>query len=109
MTSGDLTIACSRRVAVGTDMAVRAERQTQPDADHWMLCVDTTRASIRLAEVVPAALDYAIDDGGALHLMFPADVLSVELTIDAGEVGEAEWRFWAEDIAVVGCREHADA
>lgn len=109
MTRGDLTIACERRVVVGHDLAVRAERHTRPAAAHWILCVSTDRARIHLGGVTPVPLDYALDDAGVLNLMFPADVLSVEMTVDAGEVGEAEWRFWLADVEVLGAREHADA
>lgn len=109
MTPGDLTIACERRVQVGHDMAVRADRHTRPATEHWILCVSTDRTRIHVGGVTPPPLDYALDEQGVLNLMFPAEVLSIEMTMDAGEIGEAEWRFWLADAVVIGRREQADA
>jgi hypothetical protein len=99
MLPGDLTVACNPTVVVGHDVAFRAERHTEPPAERWALCVSTNRARIRLGQVAPEAMAYLLDPVGVLHLLFPAAVRSVELTIDSGDVGESEWKFWVDDVA----------
>lgn len=97
MVPGDLTVACDQVVPFGHDMAFHARRRTLPAADRWVLCVATTRPRITLTAVTPAALDTAIDGRGTLHLVFPAEVLAVDLRIDSGDLGESEWQFWVDD------------
>jgi hypothetical protein len=97
MVPGDLTVACDQVVPFGHDMAFQARRRTLPASDRWVLCVATTRPRITLTAVTPAALDTAIDDRGTLQLVFPAEVLVVDLRIDSGDLGESEWQFWVDD------------
>lgn len=97
MIKGDLTVACDQVVPFGHDMAFHARRRTLPAADRWVLCVATTRPRITLTAVTPRALDTAIDDRGTLYLVFPADVLAVDLRIDSGDLGASEWQFWVDD------------
>lgn len=97
MTPGDLTIVCDPTVVEGSDLEVRAERHTVPPADLWALCLATDRRQIRLRRVPPAALACRLDDDGVLRLSFPADVRSISLAIEAGEVGHSEWQFWIDD------------
>jgi hypothetical protein len=98
MFPGDLTVACNPTVVVGHDVAFRAERHTEPPADRWALCLSTNRPHIRLGQVSPDAMAYVLDDAGVLILLFPATVRSVDLTIDSGDVGESEWKFWVDDV-----------
>lgn len=97
MVPGDLTVACDQIVPFGRDMAFHARRRTLPSADRWKLCVATTRPHITLTAVSPAAIDTVIDERGTLQLIFPADVLAVDLRIDSGDLGESEWQFWVDD------------
>lgn len=108
MTPGDLTIACDQTVPFGHDVAVRARRHTRPMADSWVLCVATSRARVRVADMAPRALDAAIDRRGVLRLRFPADVMDVDLHVDSGEIGESEWQFWVDD-RITGVADTAQA
>ncbi len=107
MVPGDLTVACEQIVPFGRDMAFHMQRRTLPPADRWMLCVATTRARITLTAVTPPAIDTAIDDRGALQLVFPAEVMTVDLRIDSGDLGESEWQFWVDDARAPAAPEPA--
>jgi hypothetical protein len=99
MTWGELTIACDRQVVVGGDMAVHAERHTDPLADTWVLCISTDRRRVRIGAITPHALACGLDDDGALRLRFPAAVRAIDLSMDVDDVADVEWRFWVDDSA----------
>ncbi len=97
MRSSDLHVACDREVPVGADMAFRADRLSLPVADHWVLCLSSDLAAVRLTSVMPAPREYALDHEGTLGLVFPSSVTSVQLSVASLEIGTSEWHFWVDD------------
>ena len=97
MRSGDLHVACDREVPIGADMAFRADRLSPPTTEHWVLCLSSDCAAVRLTGVSPAPLGYALDRDGVLGLIFPSRVTSIHLNIASLEIGTSEWHFWVDE------------
>ncbi len=93
----DLQVACHPSMAHAGDIAFVAERQSRPASDCWVLYVTSDQVAIDIHRVVPDALGEALHDSGALGLLFPAGVRSVQLEVAAQGSVEQQWKFWADD------------
>jgi hypothetical protein len=95
--TGDLQVACAPSLAPSGDIAFLAERQRPAPLPRWVLYITSDQVAVDIHRVVPAALGEALHGSGALGLLFPAGVTSVQLEVAAGGGPEQHWQFWIDD------------
>lgn len=92
----DLEVACRPSLARDGDVAFVAARLLPPASDHWVLYLTSDQVAVDIRRVVPEAVGQALHASGALGLLFPAGVTTVQLDV-AGGATEQRWRFWVGD------------
>lgn len=92
-----LQVSCLPSLVHEGDVAFVAERTDPLQAGPWVLYVASDAVAIDIHRVAPSAQALAMHASGALGLLFPAGVRSVQLEV-APRGGTAErWRFWVDD------------
>ena len=94
--NGDLQVACRPSMAKSGAIAFVAQRQ-RPSEDCWVLYITSDQVAMEIHRVVPSAIGEALHGSGALGLLFPACVTSVQLEVAAVGSPEQRWKFWVDD------------
>jgi len=94
---GELHVACTPSMAQAGDIAFLAERQRPATSTRWVLYITSDQTAVDIHRVVPAALGEALHFSGALGLLFPAGVTSVQVEVAARGGAEQRWEFWVDD------------
>ncbi len=94
--NGDLQVACRPSMAKAGDIAFVAQRQ-RPSVDCWVLYITSDQVAMEIHRVVPSAIGEALHGSGALGLLFPSCVTSVQLDVAAVGSPEQRWKFWVDD------------
>lgn len=92
----DLEVACRPSLAPDGDVAFVAERLLPAASDHWVLYITSDQRVIDIRRVVPDSVGQALHASGALGLLFPAGVTTVQVDVAGGAI-EQRWRFWVDD------------
>lgn len=93
----DLQVSCHPSLVHEGDVAFVAERTAHLLAGPWVLYVASDAVAIDIHRVAPAAEAWAMDASGALGLLFPARVMSVQLDVAPRGGRHERWRFWVDD------------
>jgi hypothetical protein len=97
MDAPDLQVACRPSSTHDGDVAFVAERLVPSSSAHWVLYVNSDQTAVQIHQVVPEPLGHALHATGALGLLFPGQVTTVQLDIAAGDAVDQRWRFWVDD------------
>ncbi|MGE0363542.1 MAG: hypothetical protein AB7H93_22880 [Vicinamibacterales bacterium] len=93
----DLQVSCLPSLVHDGDVAFVAERTAALLAGPWVLYVASDAVAIDIRRVAPSAQALAMHTSGALGLLFPASVLSVQLDVAPRGGTSERWRFWVDD------------
>lgn len=97
MDAPDLQVACRPSSTHHGDVAFVAERLVPASSAHWVLYVNSDQTAVEIHQVVPEPLGHALHATGALGLLFPSQVTTVQVDIAAGDAVDQRWRFWIDD------------
>lgn len=97
MDAPDLQVACRPSPTHDGDVAFVAERLVPSASRHWVLYVSSDQAVVQIDQVVPEPLGHALHATGALGLLFPDEVTTVQIDIAAGDAIDQRWRFRLDD------------
>ena len=97
MDAPDLQVACRPSPTHDGDVAFVAERLVPSSSAHWVLYVYSDQTAVQIHQVVPEPLGHALHATGALGLLFPDRVTTVQIDIAASDAVDQRWRFWVDD------------